>query len=138
MNKTNTPTLSRLAPSDAASLNLTPLIDVVLLLLIFFMLTSPMVLRSALPEITPPETTAPRAVTNAGEQIEIDAADRISLNGAPVSLAELGARLPELRARSGRVMVLADAAASLGVTIRVMDVCREHEVAVDIYATPIE
>ena len=126
----------RKVPNGATGVNLTPLIDVVLLLLIFFMLTSPMVLRSALPDISPPETVRARAVDDAGERITLDSDDRITLNGVPVDFDALKAGLSDLRRRSRRVMVLADAGASLGATIRVMDACALHDVDVDIYATP--
>jgi biopolymer transport protein ExbD len=130
-----TPRLSRLDPSDGASLNLTPLIDVVLLLLLFFMLTSPMVLRTALPALTPPTTTHPRAAIESRRLIGLDADDRLSLDGQALSAQDLDRRLPELRPR---VMVMADDRASLGATVRLLDACRTHDVAVDIYAAPSE
>lgn len=126
------PRLSRLPSSGAASLNLAPLIDVVLLLLIFFMLTSPMVLQAALPEIDPPQTARPRAVDASADRIAIDAADRITFNGEAVSPEQLDARLAGLK----RITVMADAAASLGVTVKVMDACAARGVGVDIYAVP--
>lgn len=135
MNFPASPRLCRLRPSDGASLNLTPLIDMVLLLLIFFMLTSPMVMQTAAPDITPPETRTPRAITGDGHRIAIDDADAVTLDGEAVTAAELEARMPSLRPR---VTILADASASLGVTMKVMDACRAHDVAADIYATPVE
>lgn len=135
MNFPVSPRLSKLDPSAGASLNLTPLIDVVLLLLIFFMLTSPLVMQTAAPEITPPETRTPRAISGEGHRIAIDAADAVTLDGEAVTLSALEERMPALRPR---VTILADAAASLGVTMKVMDACRAHDVAADIYATPVE
>ena len=130
------PRLSRYATSGAASLNLTPLIDVVLLLPIFFMLTSPMVLRSAWAEITPPKTDAPRPVSGTADHVEIDAQDRVRLNGAAVGPATLRRELRRSRRRSPRVTVMADAAASFGMIVEVVDACRGADMEVDFFASP--
>ncbi len=123
-------------PESSAGLNLASMTDLVFLLLIFFMLTSPMVLTSALPEITPPETRSPRRVERAADQIGIDAANAITLNGAKVAVTELDAKLRDVRSRVPKVAVLADDRSDLGVVVRVMDACRSAGLQVDVYATP--
>lgn len=123
-------------PESSAGLSLASMTDLVFLLLIFFMLTSPMVLTSALPEITPPETRAPRRVEKAADQIGIDAANAITLNGAKLAASDLDAKLRDVRTRAPRIAVLADDRSDLGVVVRVMDACRAAGLQIDVYATP--
>src|SRR3954468_4370224 len=74
-----------------ATLNTTPLIDVMLVLLIMFIITIPIATHSVkidLPTIGPPPETEPMV-----HRVDLDAAGRISWDGAPVSAADLPGRL---------------------------------------------
>lgn len=129
-------TFSRLPAPESGGLSFTSMTDLVFLLLIFFMLTSPMVLTSALPDITPPETRAPRRVEKAADQIGIDGANAITLNNEKIAVADLDAKLRGVRSRVARIAVLADDRSDLGVVVRVMDACRAAGLQIDVYATP--
>jgi len=112
---------------DEVGLDLTSLIDVVFLLLLFFMLTTTFVETTRL-KIDLPETQA-------GEQaerkdvpwvIEIDAQGRYALNGEVVEAEQLAARLRAIPGRSDEtsVLVRADAKAGYQAVVRALDAAR--------------
>ncbi len=71
-----------------SELNTTPLIDVMLVLLVMFIITVPMMTHKVavdLPQEGPPTTPVEPRIYN----LDLDAAGAISLNGHPLTLAEL-------------------------------------------------
>ncbi len=93
-----------------AEINMVPLIDVMLVLLIIFMVTAPLLTHAVKVDLPRAESTANqnRADTI---QLAIDADSRIFWNGEPVDELALGARLaaaaalrptPELQLRAAR------------------------------------
>jgi biopolymer transport protein ExbD len=93
--------VTRAVPSFAAAeqpiseLNTTPLIDVMLVLLIMFIITVP-VATHKVPLDLP--TAKPVPAEPLVHRLELDAAGRISLDGAPVALGQLRARLQAIPA----------------------------------------
>jgi len=93
-----------------ADINMTPLIDVMLVLLVIFIITAPLfthAIRLNLPQVN----AAPDRQTAQTITLSIDAAGRIYWNGAVVSAGEMRARLnaaahepapPELQLRAER------------------------------------
>lgn len=80
-----------------STINTTPMIDVMLVLLIMFIITLPLMTHSVkidLPQIG--ETQREPEV----HQLEIDAASHLTWNGAPIAEAELPTRLAAFRAAS--------------------------------------
>ncbi len=107
-----------------AEINVTPLVDVMLVLLIIFMVTAPLLTAGVQVEL--PETRA--AALDQDQQpvsISIDPTGAVYLDESPVSDDQLPARLAELRARSPeeggpRVFLRADRALDYGRVMRVM------------------
>lgn len=111
---------------DEVHPDLTPLIDVVFLLLLFFMLTTTFVhsnrLKLDLPEAASGESVREREPW----VIEVDAQGRYALNGDVVDAAMLAARLkamPEDASAAG-LLVRADGQASHQAVVRVLDAAR--------------
>lgn len=92
-------------------LSLTPLIDVIFLLLLFFMLSSTFS-RYAEVRLSGGGTGAPAAQSQADAILSIGL-ESLRLNGEPLALAEIGPRLEDLReAGAGRLLVLVGADAA--------------------------
>jgi len=110
-----------------AEINVTPLVDVVLVLLIIFMVLTPLTLREL--DVTVPkkaaEVVSPDLYT---EQLVVgyDARGQVRLGAQPLALADLGPRLrAALAARAKKVVFLdVDADANYGGAVKVMDICR--------------
>lgn len=118
----------------AGTLSLTPLIDVVFLLLIFFLVTSEfedeerrldIVLPSATSAV--PMTSKPREVV-----VDIDQTGKIYLRGKVTPMEELEELLKNAVASnptSQTVVIRADQAASFQPVVNVMDVCNRTGVS---------
>lgn len=109
---------------EKGRLDLTPLVDVVLLLLIFFMLTSSFIIQPSIP------VKLPKAVTGkslAARRIElfITSEDIIYMHGAPVTLKDLKKKLKDLKTKSMGVLIKSDRKASLGKVVQIWDICRQ-------------
>jgi len=110
-----------------ADINVTPLVDVVLVLLIIFMVLTPLTLREL--DVTVPkkatEVVAPDLFT---EQIVVGYDDRgqVRLGKQPLKLSELGPRLRTVLAARAKKIVFLDVHpdANYGGAVKVMDVCR--------------
>ncbi len=91
--------------------NIVPLINIVLLLLVFFLLTGTIAPEEVLP-IVPPEAAAGTRLESSDPTLLVAADGRVALDDAPVDVATLATRLADLAAR-GRLpslTVKADAA----------------------------
>jgi len=83
--------------STLSELNVTPLLDLAFVLLIIFMITTPLMEKSA-PVVLPTDKPAPNAIDPSQVQsISITKDAEIILNSEPVTLDQLEARLIELK-----------------------------------------
>jgi biopolymer transport protein ExbD len=110
-----------------SEINVTPLIDIVLVLLIIFMTMTPVMLKELVAKV--PQKSTELVPQPPGENpiiVELDAADRVMLNGEAVAPEALGSQVGE-RLRHDRQKVVffkIDDDASYGNAVRVMDVCK--------------
>ncbi|MFH1996594.1 MAG: biopolymer transporter ExbD [Candidatus Omnitrophota bacterium] len=108
---------------DEGIFELTPLINIFFLLLIFFMFTSSFIfqpgIRVNLPKAVTSEVLAPKEMT-----IIIDKSDVIYLNDRPISAEELTSNLSILAKENTQLLIKADRNSSLGMIVHVLDVCR--------------
>ena len=74
-----------------ADINITPLVDVVLVLLIIFMVTAP-VLQSGI-EVNVPHTRTVKEITEERLVISIDKSQRVFLGNDPININQIGATL---------------------------------------------
>jgi biopolymer transport protein ExbD/biopolymer transport protein TolR len=79
--------------TSLSDINITPLVDVVLVLLVIFMITAP-VLQSGI-EVEVPKTKTVKEITEERIVISIDKSQRVFLGNDPVNINEIGAKLRE-------------------------------------------
>ena len=77
--------------TSLSEINMVPFIDVVLVLLIIFMITAP-ILQSGI-EVDVPKTKTVKELTEQRMVITIDRAQRVYLNDRPVNIHDLGGQL---------------------------------------------
>ena len=82
------PTVDRQAGTTLSEINMVPFIDVVLVLLIIFMITAP-ILQSGI-DVDVPKTKTVKELTEARMVVTIDRGQRVYLNDKPVNIHEVG------------------------------------------------
>jgi biopolymer transport protein ExbD len=128
--------------SIESTLSLTPLIDVVFLLLIFFLVTSEFEEEERRLDIVLPSATSAVPMTSMPREIvvDIDAAGQVYLRGQPTDLDEL-ARLLQIATTnnptSQTVVIRADRGTSFQPVVSVMDVCNKTGIS-DYSVTTLE
>ena len=106
----------------ATTVELTPLIDVVLLLLIFFMVSTTFKRESVLAVVLPEAQGAFREQAAAEIMVRLDASGTVAVNDEQLPDGEVGTVAGALARASGeRVLVAADAAARHDAVVRVLD-----------------
>lgn len=107
------------------SLDYTPLIDVVFLLLIFFMVSTQFVSFTKRMEVALPKSKAGKVVKEKKVMvIEMTAQGEIFLNGHPVSLKRLETILEKEKKAIRSVTIRADKSLPYGDVVRVMGICK--------------
>ena len=109
------------------NVNITPLVDVALVVLIIFMVVAPMLAKTFSLSIPPEPKDAP-AEPRVDEPIvlTIDESGALELNRVPLSEADLATAIPERLSRARNKVVHFDAADGLpyGRVLAVVDACR--------------
>jgi biopolymer transport protein TolR len=119
------PKIQRETASTLSEINMVPFIDVVLVLLIIFMITAP-ILQSGI-EVDVPKTKTVKELTEVRMVVTIDRSQRVYLNDKPVNIHELGkqvlaqSRDPKRQA----VYVRADETVPFGSWATVVDTLRQ-------------
>jgi biopolymer transport protein TolR len=125
--------------SSLADINVTPLVDVVLVLLIIFMVTAP-VLQSGI-EVSVPHTKTVKEITEERLVITIDRQQKVFLGNDPVNINQIGAQLrSKIRDPEGQaVFVRADEDVPFGAFATVMDAVKQAGITnVSIVTQPLE
>ncbi|HTM38272.1 MAG TPA: biopolymer transporter ExbD [Terriglobales bacterium] len=122
-----------------ADINITPLVDVVLVLLIIFMVTAP-VLQSGI-EVAVPKTRTVKEITEERVVISIDKQQKVFLGNDPVNVNEIATKLRQ-RFRDPQhqsVFLRADEDVPFGAFATVMDAVKQSGITnVSIVTQPLD
>jgi biopolymer transport protein TolR len=111
----------------SGDINITPLIDIVLVLLIIFMVMTPVMLKELVAKV--PQKNTELVPPPPGDNpivVEVDGRDQLSLNGEALAPESLAAAVTE-RLRHDRQKVVffkIDDDANYGRAVRIMDICK--------------
>src|SRR5688572_18607979 len=109
-------------------INVTPLVDVCLVLVIIFMVISPFAMQAGI-EVASSRGKAAKARTAVGENVrlELDAQGKLKLNGRPAAWETLPAELAKAVAASKDKLVSLDASpkARIGQVVEVLDQAKQ-------------
>jgi biopolymer transport protein TolR len=86
--KTKMPQLARQTGTSLSEINIVPFVDVMLVLLVIFMITAP-ILQSGI-EVDVPKTKTVKEISESRVVVSIDRAQRIYIGDAAVNIHELG------------------------------------------------
>jgi biopolymer transport protein ExbD/biopolymer transport protein TolR len=125
--------------SSLSDINVTPFVDVVLVLLIIFMITAP-VLQSGV-EVSVPKTRTVKEISEERLVISIDRKQRVYFGNDPININQVGARLRE-RVRDPEhqaIYVRADENVPFGAFATVMDAVKQAGITnVSIVTEPLK
>jgi biopolymer transport protein TolR len=125
--------------TSLSQINVTPFVDVVLVLLIIFMITAP-VLQSGI-EVSVPKTRTVKEITEERIVISIDRQQRVFLGNDPVNINQIGARLKQQLRDPERMQIYlrSDENVPFGAFATVMDAVKQAGVTnVSIVTEPIQ
>ena len=94
------PQIQRETGTSLSEINMVPFIDVVLVLLIIFMITAP-ILQSGI-DVDVPKTKTVKELTEDRMVVTIDRAQRVYLNDKPVNIHEIGQQIAVASQRTCR------------------------------------
>jgi biopolymer transport protein TolR len=111
--------------SSLSEINITPFVDVVLVLLVMFMVTAP-ILQSGI-EVNVPKTKTVKEITEERLVITIDKDQRVYLGNDPVNINEIAARLhAKIRDPQGQsIFIRSDENVPFGAFATVMDAVKQ-------------
>jgi len=104
-------------------MDVTPLIDIVFLLLVFFMLTSSFAYQSGV-KVHLPEAVTADVRTRNNLIISVSQEDLLYMDNRLLTLQELRTQLKRHADAAPPIMIRADSTASLGRVVEVWDLCR--------------
>ncbi len=132
------PQIDRRTGTSLSEINIVPFVDVVLVLLIIFMITAP-ILQSGI-EVELPKTRTVKEISEERLVITIDRAQRVYLGNEPVNIHELGQMVRRQTQDPSRdaVFVRCDETVPFGSFARVVDELRQSGIQnVSVVTEPI-
>ena len=109
---------------ETSEVNLTPMLDVVFIMLIFFIVTTSFVKESGV-EIERPQSSDATPRPEAQVMVALTAEGAVWVDGAPVDAHRVGEAVAPLVSGQGGVVIQADRASTTGLLVEVMDRLRE-------------
>jgi len=125
--------------TSLSDINITPFVDVVLVLLIIFMLTAP-ILESGI-EVDLPKTKTAKVVSEEKVVVTIDKKQTIYVGNDPVNIHKLGVKvLDQLRGEKGQpIFIRCDENVPFGAWAKVVDALKQAGMAnLNVVTEPME
>ena len=124
---------------DDTKIDITPMLDVVFIMLIFFIVTASFIKESGANVIKPEAETAEQR-PNATILIAIDAKDEIWLDRRKIDSRSVKANVTRMRAEnpSGEIILQADEESTAGIVIQVVEALKSAGIPVPTVATKSE
>ena len=131
------PQLSKSTQTSLSEINMVPFIDIVLVLLIIFMITAP-ILQSGI-EVDVPKTRSVKEITEQRLVVTIDKTQRVYVGNEPVNIHQLGAKVKSQQKKAqDAVFLRCDEKVPFGIFASVIDTLRQSGISnVSIVTEPI-
>jgi biopolymer transport protein TolR len=113
-----------------AGINITPFTDVVLVLLVIFMIATPLLIRSEI-KVNLPQTSSAEAAPQRNLVITIDTAGALYVDGVRVAIGELRSNLTSTLAKrpGSPVIIMGDRDVRYDLVVRVLEIAKSCGVA---------
>ncbi len=120
--------LKRRTEIKKGQIDIAPLIDVVFLLLIFFMLTSNFVIQPGI-KVKLPKAVTSEVLSSRNLTITLTGQDLLFIDDKPSNIAELTREIKIAADEKKTVLLKADSSSSLGRVVELWDLCRDAGVS---------
>ena len=118
------PQLSKSTQTSLSEINMVPFVDVVLVLLVIFMITAP-ILQSGI-EVDVPKTHSVKEITEERLVVTIDKAQRVYLGNEPINIHDLGPKLhSQVKKPDEAIFLRCDETVPFGIFASVVDTLRQ-------------
>ena len=120
--------------SDQADVNMTPMLDIVFILLIFFIVTATFLQEQGIDMRPPPDSQEPPEESNPVILVQVDNENRVFVNQDATSALRVLAAVSRIRAEQPNSAVLIEVAdeAEHGTIVSILDELRANSVPVSI------
>ena len=131
------PTIAKGTQTSLSEINMIPFIDVVLVLLIIFMITAP-ILQSGI-EVDVPKTKTVREIVEQRIVVTVDKGQKVYIGNDPVNIHQLGSKLKsQLKKPQDSVFLRCDETVPFGTFATVIDTLRQSGISnISIVTQPI-
>lgn len=115
---------------EITGINVTPLVDVMLVLLIIFMVTATYIVNQSINVNLPKAETSDASEKSKNLAFVIDAKNQVYLNGNPVSFEEIPQKIAEEKSKDApgplNALISADKETPHGTVVKLIDTVRKH------------
>lgn len=116
--------------SDIAEINMTPFVDIVLVILVIFMVTATFVTQGKIP-LTLPQ--ASNAENRQDEQkpitLSLSESGELYYDDVAVSLEDLDTKIAQISASEPHILLRSDAKTPFEYVVKVIDLCKKHRIS---------
>ena len=112
---------------EKGAVDLTPLVNVFFLLLIFFIFTSSFIFQPGI-RVSLPKALTSEVIQEEGVVLTVTKGDRVYLGDRDISADELASKMRFVGKERGAILIKADSDASLGRVVEIWDMCRREGV----------
>lgn len=116
---------------EITGINVTPLVDVMLVLLIIFMVTTTDIVNKAI-NVKLPKSDTSEMTDNKAKNLAfvLDAKSQLYLDGGPITFEEVAAKIAEAKTKAGsapiNALIAADKETPHGAVVKLIDTVRKH------------
>ena len=129
--------MSKSTQSSLSEINMVPFIDVVLVLLIIFMITAP-ILQSSI-EVDVPKTKSVHEVTEQKIVVTMDKNQLVYLGNDPVNVNDLGTKIKSRKKPNEGIFLRCDKTVPFGAFATLMDALRQSGISnISIVTEPLD
>lgn len=116
--------------SDIAEINMTPFVDIVLVILVIFMVTATFVTQGKIPLNLPQATNAENHKDEKKPiTLSLNASGELYFDDVAVSIEDLEVKIAQVSASEPHIVLRSDAKTPFEYVVKVIDICKKHRIS---------
>jgi len=116
--------------SDIAEINMTPFVDIVLVILVIFMVTATFVTQGKIPLNLPQATNAENHKEDQKPiTLSLSETGELYYDDEALSLDDLDAKIAQVTGKEPHIVLRSDAKTPFEYVVKVIDICKKHRIS---------